>query len=96
MCIRDSEDVATFLGTDQNFEAVELRVEEGSKLTKSKIRDLKLSRDVLVGAFVRDDEASIVRGSSQLQANDTVLLIAPPEQVDSIRKEYFISEIPED
>ncbi len=94
--VHEVEDVATFLGTDQNFEAVELRVEEGSKLTKSKIRDLKLSRDVLVGAFVRDDEASIVRGSSQLQANDTVLLIAPPEQVDSIRKEYFISEISED
>ena len=58
--------------------------------------ELKLPRDVLIGAFIRDDEASIVRGSTQLQADDTVLLIAPPEQVDGIRKDYFISEHSED
>ena len=37
-----------------------------------------------------------MRGSTRLQANDTVLLIAPPEQVDAIRKDYFISESFED
>ena len=89
--VREVEDVATFLGTDQNFEVVELRVEEGSKVTTSKIRDMKFSRDALVGALVRNGETSIARGSSQLLPDDLVILISPPEQVDSIRKEYFLT-----
>ncbi len=89
--VHEVEGVATFLGAEQNFEAVELRVEAGSKATRSKIKDLKLSRDVLVGAFVRDGEPSIARGESQLMTDDLVLLIAPPEQVDSIRKEFFVN-----
>ena len=67
-----------------------------SRAIQKKVSELKLPRDVLIGAFVRDDEASIVRGSTQLQADDNVLLIAPPEQVDGIRKDYFISEHSED
>ena len=88
--------MATFLGVDQDFEVVELKVGAESRATEKKLSELKLPRDVLIGAFIRDDEASIVRGSTQLQADDTVLLIAPPEQVDGIRKDYFISEHSED
>jgi trk system potassium uptake protein TrkA len=71
---------------------VELKVGDDSKAIEHKVRDLKLPRDVLIGALIRNEEPSIVRGSSQLQAEDTVLLIAPPEQVDTIRKEYFVSK----
>ncbi len=92
----DVKDVATFLGVDQDFEVVELKVGAQSRAVEKKVSELKLPRDVLIGAFIRDDEPSIVRGSTQLQANDTVLLIAPPEQVDAIRKDYFISESSED
>ena len=94
--VHDVKDVATFLGVDQDFEVVELKVGAESRATEKKLSELKLPRDVLIGAFIRDDEASIVRGSTQLQADDTVLLIAPPEQVDGIRKDYFISEHSED
>ena len=94
--VHDVKDVATFLGVDQDFEVVELRVESGSKAIVKKVRDLKLPRDVLVGALIRNGESSIVRGSTQLKADDLVLLIAPPEQVDSIRKDYFLSHSDED
>jgi len=67
-----------------------------SRAVKKKVNELKLPRDVLIGAFIRDDEPSIVRGHTQLQAEDTVVLIAPPEQVDAIRKDYFVSEASED
>jgi len=90
--VHDVKDVATFLGVDQDFEVVELKVGDDSKAIEHKVRDLKLPRDVLIGALIRNEEPSIVRGSSQLQAEDTVLLIAPPEQVDTIRKEYFVSK----
>ena len=89
--VHEVEDVATFLGTDQNFEVVELRVEEGSKATTSEIKDMKFPRDALVGALVRNGEPAIARGRSQLLPGDLVILIAPPEQVDSIRKEYFLT-----
>ena len=94
--VHDVKDVATFLGVDQDFEVVELKVGAESRAIEKKVSKLKLPRDVLIGAFIRDNEASIVRGSTQLQADDTVLLIAPPEQVDGIRKDYFISEHSED
>tara|TARA_Y100001936_G_scaffold82491_1_gene81151 strand:+ start:19333 stop:20640 length:1308 start_codon:yes stop_codon:yes gene_type:complete len=90
--VHDVKDVATFLGVDQDFEVVELKVGAKSRAVEKKVRQLKLPRDVLIGAFIRNDEPSIVRGSTQLHADDTVLLIAPPEQVDIIRKDYFISE----
>tara|TARA_Y100001970_G_scaffold33139_1_gene41124 strand:- start:45609 stop:46916 length:1308 start_codon:yes stop_codon:yes gene_type:complete len=90
--VHDVKDVATFLGVDQDFEVVELKVGAKSRAVEKKVRQLKLPRDVLIGAFIRNDEPSIVRGSTQLHADDTVLLIAPPEQVDVIRKDYFISE----
>ena len=50
--VHDVKDVATFLGVDQDFEVVELRVENGSKAILKKVRDLKLPRDVLVGALI--------------------------------------------
>ncbi len=90
--VHEVEDVATFLGEDQNFEVVEIRVEEGSKASKSEIKDMNFSHDALVGAIVRDGEPSIARGDSELMPNDLVLLIAPPEQVDSLRKEYFLAK----
>ena len=90
--VHDVKDVATFLGVDQDFEVVELKVGAESRAVEKKVSELKLPRDVLIGALIRNDEPSIVRGSTQLQADDTVLLIAPPEQVDAVRKDYFISE----
>ena len=89
--VHEVEDVATFLGADQNFEVIEIRVEEGSKAAKSKIKDMKFSHEALVGAIIRDGEPSIARGDSELKSNDLVLLIAPPEQVDNLRKEYFLA-----
>ena len=55
------------------------------------IKDMKFPRDALVGALVRNGEPAIARGRSQLLPGDLVILIAPPEQVDSIRKEYFLT-----
>jgi len=88
--VHEVDDVATFLGADQNFEVAELEVEEGSEAAISTLRDLGLPKEALVGAYVRDGVPCIGRGTSQLMAGDHVLLIARPDKIDSFRN-FFLS-----
>ena len=88
--VHEVDDVATFLGADQNFEVAELEVDEGSAAASSTLRDLGLPKEALVGAYVRDGVPLIGRGTSQLMAGDHVLLIARPERIDEFRS-YFLS-----
>ncbi|MCH1513471.1 MAG: Trk system potassium transporter TrkA [Acidimicrobiales bacterium] len=88
--VHEVDDVATFLGADQNFEVAELEVEEGSAAAASTLKDLGLPKEALVGAYVRDGVPLIGRGTSQLFPGDHVLLIARPERIDAFR-DFFLS-----
>jgi trk system potassium uptake protein TrkA len=76
--------VATFLQGEA--EVLELEVKEGSPADGAIVAELRLPRDVLVGARVRDGKAEIVRGRSQLRDRDHVVLFAVPEEVDELRR----------
>ena len=50
--------------------------------------ELRLPKDVLVGAFVRDGKAQIARGRSELRDRDHVVLFAMPGSVDDVRRVF--------
>lgn len=54
-------------------EVVEFVVKKGAKITKSKIKNLRLPEHVNIGGYVRDGVGFIVSGDTVLQADDQVI-----------------------
>lgn len=68
----DVLDVRTLTSADA--EVVEFVAKQGSKITKSPIKDIKLPKNVNIGGIVRDGVGSIVFGNTQIQENDHVII----------------------
>ncbi len=78
--------VTTFLEGD--VEVLELSVAEGSPADGSLVAELRLPKDVLLGAIVRDGKVSIARGRSDLRNHDDVVVFAMPHAVDEVRRVF--------
>ena len=79
--------VATFL--DSDVEVDEFVIEPGSPGDDAIVSNLHLPRSVLLGAIVRSDGSSeIVRGSTRLQAGDSIVLFARPSALGDVRKVF--------
>jgi trk system potassium uptake protein TrkA len=78
--------VTTYLEGD--VEVLELSVTEGSSADGSIVAELRLPKDVLLGAIVRDGTVSIARGRSQLRHGDDVVVFAMPQAVDEVRRVF--------
>ena len=64
-------------------EAIEIKVNENSKVTEKTIGDLKLPNDAIIGGIIRNDEGIIAYPAFQIEADDKVVIFALP---DSIKK----------
>jgi len=62
-------------------EAVEFIVKEKSKITRSKIKDIRLPEQVNIGGLVRDGKGFIVNGETQIQAGDAVVVFCPAAKI---------------
>lgn len=60
--------------TSAHAEVVELVAKEGSKITKSKIRDVKLPQNVNIGGYIRNGEGNIVAGDTVIEPGDLVIV----------------------
>lgn len=79
--------VATFLESD--VEVDEFVITAGSPAAGAVVRNLHLPRSVLLGAVVRSDGTSeIVRGDTELQAGESVVLFARPSALDEVRRVF--------
>lgn len=67
----DVLDVRTL--TSASAEVVEFVAKKGAKITKSKIKDVKLPDNVNIGGYVRDGEGYIVAGDTVIQPEDHVI-----------------------
>ena len=67
----DVLDVRTLTSADA--EVVEFIAKKGSKITKSKIKNLKLPENVNIGGYVRNEEGFIVAGDTIIQEEDHVI-----------------------
>ncbi|MDD3323384.1 MAG: Trk system potassium transporter TrkA [Paludibacter sp.] len=60
--------------TSADAEVVEFIAKAGSKITRSKIKDLRIPDKVNIGGYVRDGKGYIVNGSSVIMPNDHVIV----------------------
>ncbi len=67
---------------------LEVEVKEGSTADGGIIAELRLPKDVLVGAFVRDGKAQIARGRSELRDRDHVVLFWMRLPVSDVRRVF--------
>lgn len=67
----DVLDVRTLTSADA--EVVEFVAKKGSKITKSKIKDMKLPANVNIGGYVRNGEGYLVSGDTIIEPEDHVI-----------------------
>ena len=70
--------------TSADAEVVEFVAKAGSKITRSKVKDLRLPDKVNIGGIVRNGDGSIVNGSTVIQANDHVIVFCVSSAIRKI------------
>ncbi len=78
--------VATFL--EGEAEVLELEVAADSPADGAMVAELRLPKEVLIGAIVRDGKARIGRGRSQLRSRDHVVVFAMPQVVEDVKQVF--------
>ena len=74
--------------TFANADVAEFNVKEGTRITRSQVKDISLPRGVTIGGLIRNKEALIVTGNTQIQAGDHVVVFCLEGMIKSIEK-YF-------
>ncbi len=67
-------------------EVAELEVHEGSKITRSPVKDLKLSHDMTLAGLIRNDEGMLITGNTVLQPGDHVLVFCLSGALHKVEK----------
>ncbi len=74
--------VATFL--EGEAEVLETVIHPGSAAVGQILAEMRLPKDILIGAIVRDGRAEIARGRSELREHDHVIVFAMPHVADQV------------
>lgn len=72
--------------TNADAQIIELKATEGSKITRHKIKQLDLPRDINIGAIVRDGVAVLVNGDTQVVTNDQVVVFCKSAAIRQLEK----------
>jgi trk system potassium uptake protein TrkA len=67
-------------------EALEVRARETSPLVSAPIAQLRLPKDVVIGAVLRDGAVVVATGAMQIQAGDHVVIFAPQRRISDVQK----------
>lgn len=67
-------------------EVAELEVKEGSKITKSAVKDMKLSRDMTLAGLIRDGKGMLVTGNTRICAGDHVVVFCLAGALHKVEK----------
>lgn len=70
--------------TSADAEVVEFVAKTGSKITRSKIKDLRLPDQVNIGGYVREEKGYIVNGSTVIQPGDHVIVFCVSSAIRKI------------
>ena len=69
-------------------EVAEVIVQEGDRVTRGPVKDLKLSRDFTIAGLVRDGKGQLVDGNTQIKAGDHVVVFCLQGALHKLDK-YF-------
>ena len=72
--------------TSADAEIVEFMAEEGSRITKAKVRDMRLPADANIGAIVRAEEGILVNGDTQILQGDQVVVFCKSQVIRQLEK----------
>ena len=72
--------------TSADAEIVEFMAEEGSRITKAKVRDMRLPADANIGAIVRAGEGILVNGDTQILQGDQVVVFCKSQVIRQLEK----------
>lgn len=72
-----------------NADVAEFIPKEGSKVTRSAVKNLKLPPGMTIGGLVRNGEGMLVSGNTQIAAGDTVMVFCHGVNIKNIEK-FFI------
>ena len=67
-------------------EVAELVAKKGSKITKAKIKDLNLSRDLTIAGMLRNGKGYLVQGDTQIQEGDHVVVFCLSGAIHKVEK----------
>ncbi|MDR1729814.1 MAG: Trk system potassium transporter TrkA [Prevotellaceae bacterium] len=69
-----------------NADVVELTAREGSKITKDKIKNLRLPKDFFIGGIIRNGKGCIVNGDTIILPDDDVVIFCLSSSIHKIAK----------
>lgn len=69
---------------NNRVEAIEFIAKQSSKTINVCLKDLKLKKNVLIASIIRDNEVIIPSGMSQIQANDSVIVVTTGQMLDDL------------
>ena len=72
--------------TSADAQVVEFIAQEGSKITKDKIKDLSLPDNTNIGALVREDVGILVNGDTQVMPGDQVVVFCKSQDIRKLEK----------
>ncbi len=67
-------------------EVAELVAKKGSKITRAKIKDLNLSRDLTIAGMLRGGKGCLVQGDTQIQEGDHVVVFCLSGAIHKVEK----------
>ena len=70
-------------------EVVEFMVKEKSKITRSKIKDIRLPEQVNIGGIIRNGKGFVVDGDTQVKAGDDVVAFCPARKIRELES-FFL------
>ena len=76
--------IATLQGIEA--EVMEYIAQPKSPVTKKLVKDLKFPQNAIIGGYIRNGEAFITVGNSQIEANDKVVVFSLPGTVHNVEK----------
>ncbi len=82
--IRKGEVLEMAILNNINAEILEFKVLKNSKITKSKIKDLKFPRNAIIGGVIRDDKGQIALGDFQVRESDKVVVCCLPKTISKV------------